>query len=90
MIYYHHEKERLSSVFGNAHKVKVPVQLRLRDRSNVTLSPQEVQLLGGIVGNDDKKIKALLSHKNIISATLMAMRENFKQINNNKKSRRSR
>lgn len=88
MIYHYHEKERLNGVFSNPDKIKAPVNIILRDKSRVSLTPVEVRLLGGIVGNDDKKIKSLLSSRNIIGASLTSMRENLKKINSSNKPRR--
>jgi|688.fasta_scaffold525225_2 hypothetical protein len=87
MIYYYHEKERLNSLFSNAHRIKTPVTFNLRDRTKVNLRPTEVQILAGITGSDDKKIKALLSHKNIMSAVLMGIRENTQTLNNSRNRR---
>jgi hypothetical protein len=88
MNYYYHEKERLNALFSSPNRLKTPVTFYLRDRSKVSLRPSELQILAGITNNDDKRIKALLSHKNIISAALMGIRENMQTINNNRKSRR--
>lgn len=83
MKYYYHEKERLNKLFSGVGKVKVPVTIFLRDRSQVTLSPIELRGLSTLVGIDDKKIKTMFSNKNVVGPALMNIREKFKKININ-------
>jgi hypothetical protein len=88
MTYHYSEKERLNLLFKNPHKTRVPVKFITKGGGNVTLSPNEFRLVAGVIGNDDKRIQALLSHKNIIGASVMAIREKANLINNNKSRRK--
>jgi hypothetical protein len=88
MRYYYHEKERLNSLFQGIGRLKVPVTIHLRDRNVVNLTPQQMRIIYGIVGTDDKKIKTMFSSKKMVGSTIITIGEKLKQINNNIQTRR--
>jgi|LauGreDrversion4_2_1035121.scaffolds.fasta_scaffold03013_6 hypothetical protein len=89
MIYYYHEKERITKLFKEKKPLKVPITIFFRDRSKVNINPGQFEIVKKFANNDTKSIKNLLKDTKTINNLLNVVSEKYKKINNNRNKSRS-
>ena len=88
MKIYYHEKEKIVKLLKNPKREKRPIDLFLRNRDTVQITPEQLQIITQYFGDDYKKMKPLFANKDNLYGFFKSHIENIKKINTKRNRRK--